>query len=71
MAIPSDFSNRVYRTRLSGLSNSLKKLDEITKQWPGSEIDVLYENLKPIVVLVFESQEDCLAFTLKYGTNYV
>ena len=71
MTIPTEFSNRVYRTRIKAIGGDLKKLDEITKQWPGSEVDILYEGINPTVVLVFDSQEDCLAFTLKYGTNYV
>jgi len=71
MDIPTEFSHRVFKTRISGMTSSLKKLNEITNAWPGSEIDVIYENLKPIVVIVFETQEDCLAFTLKYGKEYV
>ena len=71
MPYAEEFSNRVYRTRISGLGGTLGKLYEICTQNPGSEIDVVYENLKPIVVIVFPTQEDCLAFTLKYGKNYV
>jgi len=71
MSYPEEFLNRVYRTRVSGLGGSLKKLYEICTQNSESEIDVVYENLKPIVVIVFATQEDCLAFTLKYGKNYV
>jgi hypothetical protein len=70
MNLPAEFSNRVVKTRLSGLSASFKKLDEIRKEWQGSEIDVLYEDGRPIVVVVFESEMDCLAFTLKYGKEY-
>jgi hypothetical protein len=71
MNIPAEFSHRVYKTKLSGLSRDFKRLDQIRKEWQGSEIDVVYENLSPIVVVVFESPEDCLAFTLKYGNEYV
>jgi hypothetical protein len=71
MTYPDEFINRVYRTKLSGLSSSLKKLDEICLQNPESEIDIVYENLKAVVVIVFATQEDCLAFTLKYGKDYV
>lgn len=71
MTIPAEFTHRVVRTKLSGLTSSFEKLDQIRSQWPGSEIDVLYESGKPIIVLVFESEMDCLAYTLKYGNNYV
>lgn len=71
MSIPAEFTNRVYKTKVTGTSMNLEKLSKITEQWPGSEIDVLYESGKPIVVLVFETQEDCLAFTLKYGDKHV
>ena len=71
MNIPEEFSHRVYKTGLGAFSSRMKKLDEIVKNNPGSEIDMIYENLKPIIVIVFETQEDCLAFTLKYGENYV
>ena len=66
MEIPAEFSHRVYKTRFGPGVFSLRKLNEITNNWPGSEIDVIYENLKPIIVIVFETQEDCLAFTLRY-----
>lgn len=71
MEIPAEFSHRVFKTRSSGIGGNLKRLNEITNNWPGSEIDVIYENLKPIIVIVFETQEDCLAFTLRYGKEYV
>ena len=71
MNIPADFSHRIYKTRLSGYGPNPKKIDEIIKNNPGSEIDVIFENLKSIVVIVFDTQEDCLAFTIKYGNNYV
>jgi hypothetical protein len=70
MKIPDEFVGRVYKTRLSGLSSSFEKLDQIRKDWPGTDIDVIYENFNPIVVLVFETQEDHLAYKLKYGDYY-
>jgi len=71
MIIPTELTHRVCKTKLSGLGQSFKRLDQIRKEWQGSEIDVVYENARPIVVVVFESPEDCLAFTLKYGKEYV
>lgn len=75
MNIPAEFSDRVCKTRLSGFNTSFEKLDEIRKEWPGSEIDVVYEGTglthEPVVVVVFETTEDCLAFKLKYGNKYV
>lgn len=71
MNIPDEFSYRVVKTRLSIMNNDFRKINEIVELWPGSQIDVIYENLRPIVVLVFESQEDALAFRLKYGDEYV
>jgi len=70
MTIPAEFTNRVFKTKLSGMLSAGKQLTEIQKLAEGSEIDVLYENGRPIVVLVFETQEDCLAFNLKYGNKY-
>ena len=70
MNIPEEFINRVYRTRFSGLANSHEQLNRIMELAEGSEIDVIYENGKAVVVLVFETQEDCTAFTLKYGNKY-
>jgi len=71
LIIPAELTHRVCKTKLSGLGQSFKRLDQIRKEWQGSEIDVVYENARPIVVVVFESPEDCLAFTLKYGKEYV
>jgi hypothetical protein len=71
MNIPSEFSGRVLKTKLSGLFNSSKQLNQIQGLAEGSEIDVIYENGRAVVVIVFETQEDCLAFTLKYGKDYV
>ena len=70
MNIPAEFSNRVFRTRFSGLFSSLEPLGQIQKLAEGSEIDVIIENGKAVVVVVFEIQEDCLAFNLKYGNKY-
>lgn len=71
MNIPAEFSGRVIKTRLNGLTTSLKKLNQITEAWQGSEVDVIYENGRSIVVIVFETQEDALAFKLKHGDEYV
>lgn len=71
MEYPAEFFHRVYETRMTGLSGHTKILSEIMNDNPGTEIDVVYENLRPIIVLVFPTQEDCLAFTLKYGKEYV
>lgn len=70
MKIPDEFANRIYRTRFSGFLSTAKQLTEIQNLAEGSEVDVIYEDGKAIVVLVFETQEDCLAFTLKYGDKY-
>lgn len=70
MILPDEFVGRVAKTGVSGLGSSFRKLDEIRKEWQGSEIDVVYENGLPIVVVVFESTMDCLAFKLKYGEYY-
>lgn len=71
MNIPVEFSGRVIRTRLNALTGNFEKINQITKEWQGSEIDVIFENNKATVVLVFESQEDTLAFKLKHGDDYV
>lgn len=70
MNIPEEFTHRVYKTRFSGLMDSFAELNQMMKLAEGSEIDVIYENGHAIVVLVFETQEDCTAFTLKYGNKY-
>jgi len=70
MIIPDELVGRVAKTRLSGAISGFRKLDEIRKLWQVAEIDVVYENLDPIIVVVFESTEDCLAFKLKYGDDY-
>lgn len=70
MTIPAEFINRVFKTKFSGLISTSKQLTEIQNLAEGSEIDVIYENGRAVVVLVFETQEDCLAFTLKYGDKY-
>lgn len=71
MNIPAEFAGRVIKTKLNGLTTSHKKLNQITNEWQGSEIDVIYEGTRAIVVIVFESQTDALAFKLKYGDDYV
>lgn len=70
MIIPDELIGRVCKTKMSGLNGSFSKLDQIRSEWQGSEIDVVYENGRSIVVVIFESSEDCLAFKLKYGDMY-
>lgn len=70
MTYPAEFVNRVYKTRFSGLRSSFEQLDQIRNLAEGSEIDVIFENGRSFAVLVFETQEDCLAFNLKYGDKY-
>lgn len=71
MNIPAEFIGRVLKTKFRRSNLDYGKVNQIQEEFPGSEIDVIYENLTPIVVLVFESTEDCLVFTLKYGKDYV
>ncbi len=76
MNIPDEFAGRVCRTKIPGLISNYKKFDKIVEEWPGSDIDVIYERVeggepKAFIVVVFETTEDCLAFTLKYGREYV
>ena len=75
MNIPPEFTGRVYQTRCKGLFNETKQLSEMLKEWPGSEIDVVFEKAPggpmPVVVIVFETAEDHTAFTLKHGYKYV
>lgn len=70
MIIPDEFVGRICKTRLGIASNNFRNFDQIKKEWPGSEIDVIYESLRPIISVVFKSTEDCLAFKLKYGDMY-
>jgi hypothetical protein len=71
MDLPAEFVGRVVKTRLTGLPSNLRRISEIAEEWGGSEVDVIYEDLKPIIVVVFENTMDCLAFKLKYGGKYV
>ncbi len=75
MNIPDEFKHRVAKTKLNGFSTSFKRLDEIRKEWEGSKLDVVYEGTglthRPVVLVIFETSEDCLAFKLKYGDEYV
>ena len=74
MNIPEEFIGRVYQTRCSGLISDTRQLYEMLKEWPGSEVDVVFEKAPggpaPVVVIVFETAEDNTAFTLKYGYKY-
>lgn len=73
MEFPAEFSQRIYKTRLGLLFNDLKKINETIKDWQGSYTDVVYEgtDLRPRIVIVFETAEDCTAFTLIHGRKYV
>jgi hypothetical protein len=75
MNIPPEFTGRVYQTRCNGLLIDTRKLLEMLKEWPGSEVDVVFEKAPgsptPVVVIVFETAEDNTAFTLKHGYKYV
>jgi hypothetical protein len=71
MVVPDELSGRIYRTRFTGRFTEIEKMNQLLKDWPNSELDVTYENLQPVVYFIFESSEDCLAFKLKYGENYV
>jgi len=71
MKIPAEFSGRVIKTRLGISNRNSKKVSEIQKEFLGSELDVIYESANAIIVLVFETTEDCLAYKLKYGDDYV
>ena len=74
MNVPEQFKHRIFRTRFSGLNIDVMNRNQIQELAPGSEIDVVIESLNgfpiPVVVLVFETPEDCLAFTLKHGHKY-
>jgi len=72
MNLPEEFKNRVLKTKLNPYRYSQdKKLNQILAEFSESEIDILYENLRPILVLVFQSEIDLLAYRLKYGDEYV
>ncbi len=71
MNISDEFKGRIYRTRISWLISANARLNKIIKEWQGSNVDVIYENGQSVIVIVFDSAEDCLAFTLKYGEKYV
>ncbi len=75
MEIPAEFSGRVCKTKKGWLSINPRIESEIQKSWPDSYLDVVFENLngkiETITVIVFESTEDCLAFRLRYGDDYV
>lgn len=65
------FKNKYYKTKIRPYSVVFDK--EITRLLETNEVadfDIIYENLKPIFVFTFNTEEDCLAFTLKYGDKY-
>lgn len=69
-SIPDEFKNRVLRTKFSGYSTTYEHIRKVAALTEETEIDVIYENGRAVVVLVFETQEDCLAFKLKHGDKY-
>lgn len=71
MEIPTEFTNRVLKTKLKFWANILEIPSEIKKEFPEAYLDFIYEGQHPISILVFESAEDCLIYTLKYGKDYV
>jgi hypothetical protein len=71
MDLPAEFIGRVIKTRFGIFSGIMEKLSEIQKDFPGTYVDVVYENMTSKRVLVFESNEDCTAYLLKYGKDYV
>lgn len=76
MNIPDEFAGRVCKTKIPGAITNFKKFDKIREEWPGSDIDIIYEKVegkdpKPLIVVVFETSEDCMTFKLKYGNDYV
>jgi hypothetical protein len=62
---------RLYEIKPSDLPDHLKKLYQIRNENPYIQISILYEFMRPIFVIDFDTQEDCSVFILKYGTNYV
>lgn len=70
MILPEQFPGRIYRTRFSALTSTFKDFDQIRDFAEGTEIGAIYENGHIKVVIVFKTQEDCVAFKLKYGDKY-
>lgn len=74
MIIPDEFSGRIFKVRNSRKISLSKEIFEIIKSWPGSEMEVIYEGAGPNIVaktiIIFETQEDCTAFTLQHGHKY-
>lgn len=72
MNIPEEFKGRVVRTRLSGMQWNTQLTKKITEEYPGAEIDVIFETpTSSRIVIVFETREDSLSYHLKYGGDYV
>lgn len=72
-----EFYHRIYKPKLSPFLSY--RLDEARKDLltisPNAEIDTIYEDdgngfVKPVLVFVFETAEDCLSFALTYGGKY-
>lgn len=84
MNITAEFKDRVFRTRFSGtckfdkfagpLLSSVRDLKVVVDLYKGAEIDAVIDgrglDCYSRLVIVFETVEDCLAFTLKYGDKY-
>jgi hypothetical protein len=70
MKIPKDFEGKVCKLQYAF---NFRDVEKYLEDWPNAYGDVIYENengnIKPIIVIVFESTEDCLAFKLKHGNK--
>ena len=71
MEIPAQLIGRVCKTKITGIQNILEKISEIQNLYPNSKVKVMFDNKKPVVVVIFDNEEDCLEFKLKYGEDYV
>lgn len=71
MTYPEEYTERLYRLKYTGLGTAPKRLVEVLKSDPELYVDVIYEKMTAICVIVFPTKEDHTAFTLKYGKNYV
>lgn len=68
MNLPAEIIKPVCYLKSFGMGNTMKRADQIEKYWPGSCTDIVYENAGHCIIsITFETPEDCLAFTLKYG----
>lgn len=65
-----EFTNRVYCLGLLSTQTISRLKNQINIEEPSACIDMLYENGKFYDVIVFNTAEDCTAFTLKHEKNY-